>query len=194
MSSQEIANVSCRNAYSFLQLFSKNSDHSNRTLASIHHSSSDFQVASATKFTANENAFNCKFWPLNYSEGQQQVLGISKYREYHGRARSVLSWVIIQRVLVISYRLLGNPSVPSSSPSNPWKMELKGCPKTLVINYHCLLRNNTDRTVLISFTAEAWNKAWNSKLRMNKRLHKLSKSVCFCTVPWWHLVHLVLKT
>jgi hypothetical protein len=55
-------------------------------------------------------------------------------------------------------------------------MRLIGCPKASVINYYYSLHYNKDSTVLIYFMAEALNKVWNSKFRMNKRLHKYISS------------------
>jgi len=152
-------------------------------------------MALTTKFTATDNSFNLQvlthklLWRPATSSWNIKVERVP----WKGKKCTLLGYYTACSGNFLR-TFWDNLSVPSSSPSNPLKMGLIHCPKTSVINYYYSLCNNTDGTVLISFTAEALNKVCNSKFRMNKRLHKLFKSVCFCTGPWWRLAHPVRNT
>ena len=65
--------------------------------------------------------------------------------------RIVLFWVIMHRVMVISYRRFGTTyrSHRQASRINPWPLKTGpiGCPETSVRNYHFSLRNDAEERI-----------------------------------------------
>jgi hypothetical protein len=59
--------------------------------------------------------------------------------------RPELFWVTLQRVVVISYRLSGQPIGSNQSPWGFLMMEPKDCPETSLINYNNTLRKNPEK-------------------------------------------------
>jgi len=68
--------------------------------------------------------------------------------------RSALFWVPMQRVVVISYQLSGQPVGPILSPRGSLMMGPKGYPETSLRNYHYYLRKNQEELRSHLFVAE----------------------------------------
>jgi hypothetical protein len=109
------------------------------------------------------------------------AFGIAWFEAFAAKQmRTVLFWVIMQQVVVISYWTL--------------KMGPIGCPKMLVRNYHYALRNNPEEHTSVHLMLYVFleNKCVLAKteiLRWDYPSIKLKKinEACY-TVNWWNVV------